>query len=108
LNTTTAGARRFRLDVTLGGAISGNTAASGPVAPFSGNPAGSTTSVQFQWKNRTSLDGGVPGFPALAGTERAPGIVRIARGVAAGQSGGDNLGAQTGSIDPGNDGTGPG
>ena len=101
LNNTAAGAKRFALGVTIGGTITGNTTATGPVAPALGNVAGGVTSVKIGWKNDTNT--GNVTWPTVqvgeaAGTTKA----NIAKGVVNGAPAADRLGPQVGNVQHGN------
>jgi len=107
LNNTTAGATRFKIGVTVGGTITGNTAATGPVAPVLGNPVGSTSSVGIQWKN--DANGLGPKMILVQASEKNTlGTQKISKGFVTEAGSADRLGAQIGTLTAGNNGTGPG
>ena len=106
LNNTALKGTRFKLGVTIGGTISGNTTATGPVAPVLGNAVGSTSSVKIQWKN--DANGLGPKVAQVQVAEKGATKPAISKGFVTAIGGADNLGVQTGTINDGNNGTGPG
>ena len=91
----------------VGGTITGNTAATGPVAPIltavhgGTPPAGGTTNIKIAWKNDKAT--GTPLFATVqvaegdTAHEKAP----VAKGVVNGSTGTDKLGVQEGNVQHG-------
>lgn len=113
LNNDTAGATRFSAGLTIGGTITGNTTASGPVAPIltavhgGTPPAGGTTTIKLAWKNDkvVRVSAPQPGTPAVlfptiqvSETDTAKEKGLAAKGVVNGDVSTDNLGAQVGNV----------
>jgi hypothetical protein len=102
LNNTADGAKRFSLGVTLGGTITGNTAASGPVAPLTNTADGQTT-IKLQWKNDKTPGAG-PTAPQVQVYERDAVTkvkANVSKGFVIGVPGGDSVGPQIGNIQNG-------
>ena len=106
LNNTALKGTRFKLGVTIGGTITGNTTATGPVAPVLGNAVGSTSSVKIQWKN--DANGLGPKVAQVQVAEKGATKPNISKGFVTAVPGTAESGAQIGVINDGNDGTAPG
>jgi hypothetical protein len=78
-----------------------------PVAPVLGNVDGSTSSVKIQWKN--DANGLGPKVAQVQVAEKGPSSKpAISKGFVTAVPGTDQVGVQTGTVNDGNDGTGPG
>ena len=107
LNNAAAAGTRASLNLVVGGTITGNTAATGPVAPIltavhgGTPPAGGTTNIKIAWKNDKAT--GTPLFATVqvaegdTAHEKAP----VAKGVVNGSTGTDKLGVQEGNVQHG-------